>query len=100
GRLAYIRGQYRIEGRNRRNECYGLGLGSRGQRKRAARILFWLRRDVQTVGRWRSRGNLGGLRNSCAGNDGANDGTVASTFEFEFSVNVGHTAAHAGQARS
>src|SRR5258708_32920623 len=76
------------------------GSGGRSQRKRAARIFFWLRRDVQTVGRWRSRGNLGGPRNSCKGNDGANDGTVASTFEFEFSVNVGDTAAHAGQADS
>src|SRR5258708_37866242 len=76
------------------------GSGGRSQRKRAARIFFWLGRDVQTSGRWRSRGNLGGLRNSCEGNDGANDGTLASAFEFEFSVNVGNTAPHAGQADS
>src|SRR6267154_5202624 len=66
------------------------GSGGRSQRKRAARIFFWLRRDAQTVGRWRSRGNLGGLRNSCQGNDGADDGTCADTFQFEFSVNVGN----------
>src|SRR5260370_8834456 len=52
------------------------------------------------MGRWRSRGSPGGLRNSCEGNDGANDGTLASTFQFEFSVNVGNPAPHAGQADS
>src|SRR5260370_42575881 len=76
------------------------GSGGRSQRKRAARIFSWLRRDVQTIGGWRSRGNLGGLRNSCEGNDGSDDGTFAGTLQFEFSVNVGNTAPHAGQADS
>src|SRR6267154_4847031 len=76
------------------------GSGGRRQRKRAARIFFWLRRDAQTIGGWRSRGNLGGLQNSCEGNDGADDGTFAGTLQFEFSVNIGNSAPHAGQADS
>src|SRR5229473_2079309 len=109
GRLAYVPGQYRIEGRNiemsvmdaaAKKGSYRPGSGGRSQRKRAARIFFWLSRDVQTIGGWRSRGSLGGLRNSCEGNDGSDDGTFAGTLQFEFSVNVGNTAPHAGQADS
>src|SRR5258708_16676029 len=74
------------------------GSASRSQRKRAARIFFRLRRDVQAIARWRSRGTLGSLRNPAEGNDGADDGTFAETFQFGFSVNVGNAAPHTGQA--